>query len=207
MGEGYALEWLDNLITVTLNPVNPKHVIASPEDIAKLERLVIEEKNKVEEAIKTQVFNLDDDVKIKSSINKYHSSLVNLLEHAFENRSRISKHKPLKQVFNTTIACMDELLALIERRFNRYLSKDEQVPFTAAQIGWEKLGMTEYGSMCNIDCNNYPFRNSHILYTTYTPATTLADKYHNGTTLDVYINDETAYKNSLKEAIKYLFKK
>ncbi|SFQ30660.1 hypothetical protein [Parafilimonas terrae] len=130
MGEGYALEWLDNLITVTLNPVNPKHVIASPEDIAKLERLVIEEKNKVEEAIKTQVFNLDDDVKIKSSINKYHSSLVNLLEHAFENRSRISKHKPLKQVFNTTIACMDELLALIERRFNRYLSKDEQVPFT-----------------------------------------------------------------------------
>jgi hypothetical protein len=85
--------------------------------------------------------------------------------------------------------------------------KDEQIPFTAAQIGWDKLGMTEYGSMVNIDCSVYPFNNSHILYTTYEPTTTQVDKHHNGTVLDVYIEDETAYKNSLKEAIKYFFRK
>ncbi|MBO9571669.1 MAG: hypothetical protein J7497_05605, partial [Chitinophagaceae bacterium] len=67
-----------------------------------------------------------------------------------------------------------------ERYYALIHPKDEQVPFTAAQVGWEKLGMTEYGSMCNIDCNSYPFRNLHILYTTYTPATTQVDKYHNG---------------------------
>ena len=85
--------------------------------------------------------------------------------------------------------------------------KDEQVPFSSAQIGWENLGMTEYGSMVNIDCNSYPYNNSHILYTTYTPAVSMADKYHNGTTLDIYIKDETAYKASLTAAIKYLFRK
>jgi hypothetical protein len=85
--------------------------------------------------------------------------------------------------------------------------KDEQIPFTFAQIGWDKLAMTEYGSMVNIDCNSYPFNNSHILYTTYEPTTTLVDKHHNGTVLDIYIKDETAYKNSLKEAIKYFFRK
>lgn len=85
--------------------------------------------------------------------------------------------------------------------------KDELVPFSKAQVGWDRLGMTGYGSMSNIDCNQYPFNNSHILYTTYTPAVSLVDKYHNGTALDIYIKDETAYKNSLKEAIRYLFKK
>jgi hypothetical protein len=85
--------------------------------------------------------------------------------------------------------------------------KDEQIPFTRAQIGWDKLGMTEYGSMTNIDCSVYPFNNSHILYTKYVPATALVDKYHNGSILDVYIKDETAYKNLLKGVIKYFFKK
>lgn len=84
--------------------------------------------------------------------------------------------------------------------------KDEQVPFARAQIGWEKLGMTQHGSMVSIDCNTYPFNNSHILYTTYVPATALGDKYHNGTTLDIFINGETAYKAHLDEAIRYLFK-
>lgn len=84
--------------------------------------------------------------------------------------------------------------------------KDEQVPFMRAQIGWDKLGMTQHGSMVSVDCNTYPFSNTHLLYTTYVPATSLVDKYHNGTTLDIYIQNETAYKINLKEAIRYLFK-
>lgn len=96
-------------------------------------------------------------------------------------------------------------------RHERYYAfihpKDEVVPFTYAQVGWDELGMTEYGSMTNIDCNTYPFNNSHILYTNYTPVTSMADKYHNGTTLDIYIDGETVYKNNLKEAIRYFFKK
>lgn len=85
-------------------------------------------------------------------------------------------------------------------------AKDELVPFSRAQVGWEKLGITEYGSMSSIDCNSYPFDNTHILYTTYAPSVSLVDKYHNGTTIDIYIKDETDYKNSLKEAIRYFFR-
>lgn len=86
-------------------------------------------------------------------------------------------------------------------------AKDEQVPFSRAQVGWEKLGMTAFGSMSSVDCSTYPYNNSHILYTTYTPSVSLTDKYHNGTVLDIYIEDETAYKASLIQAIKYLYKK
>ncbi len=84
--------------------------------------------------------------------------------------------------------------------------KDEQIPFNRVQIGSDKLGMAEYGTMCNIDCNNTPYRQSHILYTNYTPATTQVDKYHNGSCLDMYINDETEYKASLTKAIQYFFR-
>jgi hypothetical protein len=85
--------------------------------------------------------------------------------------------------------------------------KDEQIPFSAAQIGWDKLGMTQYGPLVNIDCNVSPYKNTHTLYTRYIPVTTLPDKYHNGTVLDIYIENETEYKASLVQAIKYLFKK
>jgi hypothetical protein len=84
--------------------------------------------------------------------------------------------------------------------------KDEQVPFMRAQIGWDKLGITQYGSMVSADCNTYPFDNTHILYTSYVPATSMVDKYHNGTMLDIYIKEETSYKSILKEAIRYFFK-
>jgi hypothetical protein len=93
------------------------------------------------------------------------------------------------------------------RYYAFFHTKDELVSFTSAQVGWDKLGMAKYGSMANADCRTYPFNYSHILYTTYEPSTSLVDKYHNGTTLDVYINGETAYKNSLKEALRYLFRK
>ena len=85
-------------------------------------------------------------------------------------------------------------------------SKDELVPFTKVQLGCDKLGLTQHGSAVSIDCNTYPFNNTHILYTTYFPSTSQVDKFHNGTTIDSYIDDETNYKVSLKEAIRYLFK-
>jgi hypothetical protein len=84
--------------------------------------------------------------------------------------------------------------------------KDEQVPFMRAQIGWDKLGMTQHGSMMSADCNIYPFRNTHILYTNFVPSTSLVDKYHNGTAIDSYLDGETAYKAVLSEAIRYLYK-
>lgn len=94
-----------------------------------------------------------------------------------------------------------------ERFYALIHPKDELIAFYRAQIGWEKLGMIEYGAMSNIDCSTYPFKNTHILYTNYVPSTTGVDKFHNGSSLDIYMEGETAYKASLTEAIKYLFRK
>jgi hypothetical protein len=130
MCEGYVLEWLDTLVTVTLNPVKTKMLIAVPEDIAKIHDQVISQKDKVQSAIKSTVFSLNDEAKIRCLIKKYHSSLITLLDQALEDQALISDNIPLKQVLDVIISCIDELLTLIEHRFTSYLSVEERVPTT-----------------------------------------------------------------------------
>jgi hypothetical protein len=130
MCEGYVLEWLDTLVTVTLNPVKSKIAIAIPEDVAKVQDQVISQKDMVQSAIMSIVFNLDDEAKIRCLIKKYHSSLISLLDQALEDRTLITNSVPLKQILNTIISCIDELLSLIEHRFADYLTTDERVPAT-----------------------------------------------------------------------------
>ncbi|OJW77747.1 MAG: hypothetical protein BGO69_01910 [Bacteroidetes bacterium 46-16] len=130
MREGYVLEWLDTLVTVTLNPVKSKIDIAVSGDISKITDQVITQKDKVQTAIKSTVFSLNDEAKIRCLIKKYHSSLITLLDQALEDLALIKDNIPLKQVLDTIIVCIDELLTLIEHRFTSYLSVDERVPAT-----------------------------------------------------------------------------
>lgn len=130
MCEGYVLEWLDTLVTVTLNPVKTKVNIAITDDIAKIQDQVILQKDKVQSAIKATVFSLDDEEKIKSLIKKYHSSLVTLLDQALEDQALVSDKSSIKPVLSTIISCLDELLSLIEHRFTSYLSVEERIPTT-----------------------------------------------------------------------------
>ena len=134
MCEGYVLEWLDTLITVTLNPVKSKIDIAVPGDITKITEQVISQKDKVQTAIKSTVFNLNDEAKIRCLIKKYHSNLITLLDQALEDLSLMKNSLPVRQVLNTIIVCIDELLTLIEHRFTSYLSVDERVPSTYLAI-------------------------------------------------------------------------
>jgi hypothetical protein len=63
---GYVLEWLDTLISVTLNPVKSEVGSMLPEDINKLQNLIMQEKDKVQSAIKFTVFNLNDETAISA---------------------------------------------------------------------------------------------------------------------------------------------
>lgn len=130
MCEGYVLEWLDTLVSVTLNPAKTKINSAIPGDIAKIQEQVVLQRDKVQTVIKSTVFNLNDEAKIRCLIKKYHSGLIALLDQALEDTALIKDNTPLKEVFNTIIACIDELLSLIEHRFTSYLSEDERVPAT-----------------------------------------------------------------------------
>lgn len=125
MCEGYALEWLDILITVTLNPQKTKTQKLSSEDIAKLNEHVVTERDKILSKIKSVIFNLTDEAKITCSVEKYHSGLVSLLDQALEIRASGSKN--LKLLWDSITYCLDDLISFIEKRFANYLGQHERV--------------------------------------------------------------------------------
>ncbi len=127
---GYVLEWLDTLISLTLNPVKSEIGEILPEDTERIQNLITQEKDKVQTAIKFTVFNLNDEAAIRCAIKNYHSSLVSLLDQALENKAHFIDNSISKQILDNIIACVEELLFLIEKRFANYLGLDERVPAT-----------------------------------------------------------------------------
>ena len=130
MDEGYVLEWLDTLISIKLNPVKTNVSLLHPEDIAMLRNCIHDEKNKVLITIKSLVFRINDDAKIKSAVKLYYSCLIVLLDQALKNQIQNSKYLQLKQISEEVIDCINDILFLIEDRFGNYLGARERLPIT-----------------------------------------------------------------------------
>lgn len=128
MCEGYALEWLDSFVTVTLNPRATKLAGASAKDAQNLQQLAMQEKDKASAAIKSAVFNISDSRKTRCLIKKYYSSLICLSDRALETRRFHSRHSVLKKLAGSVFTYIDELLLLIGQRFRPYLSLRERMP-------------------------------------------------------------------------------
>ncbi len=128
MNEGYALEWMDTLITMTLNPAKNKLSSIQNEDISNLLTQVKTERDKVMGTIKSLVFSMESEDKIVFGIKQFHSSLIALLDQALRNKICNSRYPELKQILNELIRCISELLAFIESRFIDFLNLNGNVP-------------------------------------------------------------------------------
>jgi hypothetical protein len=128
MGEGYILEWLDTLISVTLNPEKTDVTLLQPEDIAMHRKSIDDEKNKLMTSIKNLVFRIDDESKIKTTLKLYYSSFIVLLDQAMKNQIQNSKYPYLKEISEEVIDCTNEILSLIENRFGSYLDNRKRLP-------------------------------------------------------------------------------
>jgi hypothetical protein len=131
MNGRYTLEWLDSLITISLNPKRTNLEAILPEQITGLKLKIEEEKIEQQSFLKNEVFTLLEEKKIKLLINQYHSALVILLNQALKNYKNIPANNTLlNQLINEVITCVDELISFIEVRFPIYLKKEENVSVT-----------------------------------------------------------------------------
>ena len=128
MSEGYTLEWLDTLITMTLNPAKNKLSSIQDEDISNLRTQIKTERDRVIGTIKSLVFSMKSEDKIVFGIKQFHSTLIALLDQAIRNKNCNSKYPKLKQIINELIRCISELLAFIEGRFINFLNINGNVP-------------------------------------------------------------------------------
>lgn len=140
MNQTYLLEWLDLLVTCTLNPsktdVNELTEVQSKAIIEK----TIEQTLFIQSQFKIKVFSLNKEKQIKIIVENYHSSLIIFLDNAIERSHHVDFERfDLKQVIHTLISCFDELLSFIETRFSSYLSLDMRVPATYLVVSKKKL--------------------------------------------------------------------
>jgi hypothetical protein len=136
----YFLEWLDSLITVSLNPSKNDDVTVTDEQIKTILTQMADEKMKFQSLLKNHVFGLTKEKQIELCLKRYHSALILLLDQALENGKAIpGKKKALKRLANETITCVDELLSFVETRFSDYLCLNERVPLTYLSVTKKEL--------------------------------------------------------------------
>lgn len=135
----YTLEWLDSLITISLNPEITNVTVISDLEIKSIIDRLGEEKNKQKSLLINYIFSLTEEKHIKLLLKQYHSTLVVLLDQALENRKKLPNNCILSSAANELILCVDELLSFIEARFSNYLGTNERIPITYHAVKKEEL--------------------------------------------------------------------
>ena len=140
MNQTYLLEWLDLLVTFTLNPSKTDvSEITTVQSKAIIEK-TIEQTAFIQSQFKIKVFSLNKEKQIKIIVGNYHSSLIIFLDNVIERNHNVAFERfDLKQVMKALILCFDELLSFIETRFSDYLSLDMRVPATYLVVSKKKL--------------------------------------------------------------------
>lgn len=129
------MEWLDSLIMISVNPMKTDFNAIQSVCLTALKSKIEEEKAKIQVFLKSMVFSLGNEKKIKLLVRQYHSSLIILLDQALENNAKCpTKFIELKELISNLTLCINELLSFIELRFPDYLSINERVPATFLAI-------------------------------------------------------------------------
>ncbi|UBM59583.1 hypothetical protein LAG90_02800 [Marinilongibacter aquaticus] len=134
------MEWLDLLITVTLNPTKTNVRAITNEQLNNIINRIPEENLRLQKLIKTQVFSITKEEEIVLLIKQYHSSLIALLDQTLKNQKEDTSQKViLKKVYKVLLSNIDELLSFIETRFSTNLILDERVPKTYLSVTRKEL--------------------------------------------------------------------
>ncbi|RZJ86795.1 MAG: hypothetical protein EOO20_17520 [Chryseobacterium sp.] len=140
VNKSYPLEWLDLLITVTLNPAKTNISLITEEQLENTINRIPEENIRLQSLIKSKVFSINKESEIELLIKQYHSSLIALLDQTLKNQEIASAKKGiLKNVNQVLLSNIDELLSFIETRFSTNLSLEERVPKTYLSVTRKEL--------------------------------------------------------------------
>ena len=138
--ETYPLEWLDSLISITLNPRKKCVCAITADQIGIITEKILKEMLCIQIQLNKQIFLFRKESEIKLLVQKYHSSLITLQDMVICNQNKeVFKSQHLSKIMDTLISCLDELLAFIESRFFNYLNIDERVPISYLIIARKEL--------------------------------------------------------------------
>ena len=118
----YSLEWLDSLISVTLNPEKPYRHKLQDSDIASLLEKVPMESLQVQTELTAHIFALNKESQVRHLVQKYYQALLALREalRTYGNHPDFMAEQ-LSGLDVLTADCLADLIVFIEKRFAAYL--------------------------------------------------------------------------------------
>ncbi|KFF13754.1 hypothetical protein [Flavobacterium hydatis] len=128
MTQTYLLEWMDLMVTSTLDPNKTDLTMITPVQSKEIIEKATQQTLIIQSQFTIQVFSLTKEKKIKILVGNYYSTLIFLQDKISEiNSDNTFCTDNLKEVTTTLIACLGELIAFVESRFANYLSAPFQI--------------------------------------------------------------------------------
>lgn len=129
MEPGYTLEWLDLLISQTLDPERSDLSGLTSEQALWITENVTKEKARHLSLIKNYVFSIRDAGKIQLVISQYYAALADMLKRLRSNFTKMQVLKePVNALFDLIIDALEGIMSMIAERFSRYLNPKDVVP-------------------------------------------------------------------------------
>jgi len=140
MQRKYTLEWLDFVVTVTLNPTKTDLTTITVNQTSSIITMAEDEKDRIQNELKIQIYALQNQSEIELLVRRYHSDLVILLDQLYANHVAIGPCEiHLDKVFKSAMDYLKELISFIEDRYGKFLGLDERIPFTYLHLCREEI--------------------------------------------------------------------
>ncbi len=136
---GWVLEWLDSLITGSLNPEKNDLNGLSDEDIYCIATRVKEEKERLLVNLKKQLFSLRKKKHAVFLVNQLHSSFIVLMNQVLKHqKDQKLNRQSFGELYSALISVFQESLSFIELHFIAYLKTDQSIHKKETEIIPEK---------------------------------------------------------------------
>jgi len=131
MTQTYLLEWLDSVVTLTLNPKRNDVNQISSVQLKAISEKAAQETKLIQSQFTNRVFSLTKEKQIRIFLENYHTALIDLLDNLIGTKDENNfENEDLKEASSILISCLDELITFIQSKFTKYLSLDSRIPKT-----------------------------------------------------------------------------
>ncbi|SIN77832.1 hypothetical protein [Chitinophaga niabensis] len=131
----YELEWLDDVVSIQLNPDVKGSKDLSSEETNKIKQRIETEEREVLSRLKNRLFRVPDEAASRSLVKKYHDDLVLMITKNYSHLHHPAvMHSGLKELHEFIGARLHYILFLFEKELSSFLNTENLVPITELLI-------------------------------------------------------------------------
>lgn len=131
MKKNYEWTWLDNVITIDLNPERKETQPVTNEKATEIMKRIEQEESDMLSRLKSRIFKLHDEHDSITLVKKYHDALVLMITKNYDYLHHpATKTNPIKQLHEFIGKRLKRMLAIFEKEFSRFMDDENRMPIT-----------------------------------------------------------------------------